>query len=131
MANTNRRSGTIYLRIDGTQYDARGSFTYSLGPPKREAIVGPDGVHGYKEMPQVPYIEGEIVDSRDLDLAALQGVTESTVTLEPRDGQERGGARCVVRGRRDGGHRGRQRPGPVRGLERGGDFLIIGLSRAA
>ena len=72
----------MLLRIDGTQYDARGSFTYSLGPPKREAIVGPDGVHGYKEMPQVPYIEGEIVDARDLDLAALQGVTEATVTLE-------------------------------------------------
>lgn len=82
MANTNRRSGTIYLRIDGTQYDARGSYTYSLGPPKREAIVGPDGVHGYKEMPQVPYIEGEIVDASDLDLAALQAVTEATVTLE-------------------------------------------------
>ena len=82
MANTNRRSGTIYLKIDGTQYDARGSYTYSLGPPKREAIVGPDGVHGYKEMPQVPYVEGEIVDARDLDLAALQGLTESTVTLE-------------------------------------------------
>lgn len=87
MANTNRRAGVLYLKIDGAQHDARGSYTYSLGPPKREAIVGADGVHGYKEMPQVPYIEGEITDARDLDLAALQALTESTVTLELANGK--------------------------------------------
>ena len=87
MANANRRSGVLYLRIDGVQYDARGSYTYSLGPPKREAIVGADGVHGYREMPQVPYVEGEITDARDLDVAALQGLTESTLTLELASGK--------------------------------------------
>lgn len=87
MANTNRRAGVLYLRIDGVQYDARGSYTYSLGPPKREAIVGADGVHGYREMPQVPYVEGEITDARDLDLAALQALTESTLTLELASGK--------------------------------------------
>ena len=87
MANRNRRAGVLYLRIDGTQYDARGSYTYSLGPPKREAIVGADGVHGYREMPQVPYVEGEITDARDLDVAALQGLTESTLTLELASGK--------------------------------------------
>lgn len=87
MANANRRAGVLYLRIDGVQYDARGSYTYSLGPPKREAIVGADGVHGYREMPQVPYVEGEITDARDLDVAALQGLTESTLTLELASGK--------------------------------------------
>ena len=49
--------------------------------------MGADGVHGYKEMPQVPYIEGEITDARGLDLAALQALTESTVTLELANGK--------------------------------------------
>ena len=32
-----------------------------------EAIVGSDGIHGYKEVPQVGFIEGEITDRSDLD----------------------------------------------------------------
>ena len=84
---TNRRAGTLYFRVDGTQYDARGSFTYRLGHPKREAIVGADRVHGYKEMPQAPFIEGEITDARDLHLATLQNITEATVTLELANGK--------------------------------------------
>ena len=87
MANANRRAGVLYFKVDGQQYDARGSFTYSLGSPKREAIVGPSGVYGYKEMPQAPYIEGEVTDARGLDVAALQGMTESTVTLEIANGK--------------------------------------------
>ena len=87
MANANRRAGVLYFRVDGRQYDARGSFSYNLGSPKREAIVGPSGVYGYKETPQAPYIEGEVVDARDLDVAALQSMTESTVTLELASGK--------------------------------------------
>ena len=87
MANENRHAGVLYFKVDGRQYDARGNFTYSLGPPKREAIVGPSGVYGYKEMPQAPYIEGEVVDARALDVAALQSVTEATVTIELANGK--------------------------------------------
>jgi len=83
----NKRAGIIYLKIDGEVYDAKGNFTYNLGRPKREMIVGADRVHGYKEMVQVPYIEGEITDKQDLDLAALLNLTDSTVTLELNNGK--------------------------------------------
>ena len=86
MANQ-RLSGLIYVRIDGVQRNATGSYTYNLGQPKREAIVGPDGIQGYKEMPQVPYIEGEITDQGDLDVAALQNITDGTITLELANGK--------------------------------------------
>lgn len=84
---TNRRGGIIFLKVNSTQYSAKGNFTYNLGIPKREAIVGSDEVHGYKETPQVPFIEGEITDKDDLDLAALLAAKDATVTLELANGK--------------------------------------------
>ncbi|MBK68024.1 MAG: phage tail protein [Rickettsiales bacterium] len=83
----NRRAGIVYIKVDGNQYDAKGNFEYNIGNNIREAIVGSDGVHGYKEMPQVPFIEGAITDSIDLDLKSLQQSDEATVTLELGNGK--------------------------------------------
>lgn len=84
MANgaNNRRAGRIYLKTDGFQQDAKGEFTYNLGNDLREAIIGADGVHGYKETPQVAFIEGAITDRNDLDLDAFAQSDHITVTLE-------------------------------------------------
>ena len=82
-----RRGGTITLQNNGQTYDAKGNFSYNLGRPKREAIIGEDGVHGYKEVPQVPYIEGEITDRKDLDLATLLTMTGATCTLQLANGK--------------------------------------------
>lgn len=76
-----RRAGLIQLQIDGEIQDAKGSFSYNLGRPKREAIVGADRVHGHKEMPQVAFIEGAITDRGTLDLASLTSGRDLTVTL--------------------------------------------------
>jgi hypothetical protein len=82
-----RRGGLISFSVNGVLYDAKGSFSYNLGRPAREAVVGSDAVHGYIERPQVPYIEGEITDRSTLDLAALVGTTDATVTLELANGK--------------------------------------------
>lgn len=76
-----RRAGLIQLQIGGEIQDAKGVFTYNLGLPKREAIPGSDGIHGYKETPQVAFIEGAITDRSTLDVAALARGTGLTVTL--------------------------------------------------
>lgn len=76
-----RRGGIIQLQVNGEVYRAKGNFTYNLGRPMREAIVGADVVHGYKEMPQVGFIEGEITDGADLSLDTLVSITQATVTL--------------------------------------------------
>lgn len=80
MANQ-RRAGTIEIKANGEIYDAVGSFSYNLGRVKREALVGSDKVHGYKETPQVPFIEGEIRDRGNLDLAAVVTAKDVTITL--------------------------------------------------
>jgi hypothetical protein len=74
--------GIITVRANGAPIRAKGSFTYNLGRPMREAVVGADGVHGYRETPQVAFIEGTTTDKGDLDLSALVGLTDATVMLE-------------------------------------------------
>lgn len=82
-----RRAGILYLKIDGAILDAKGNFTYNAGMPKREAIVGADTVHGYKETPQVAFIEGEITDRPDLNLKTLAALDDITATLELSNGK--------------------------------------------
>jgi hypothetical protein len=84
----NRRiGGIIFLKVDGQLYQAKGNFTYNLGSPKREALIGADGVHGFKETIQVPYVEGAISDSDELDLSKLTTIRDATVTLELANGK--------------------------------------------
>jgi hypothetical protein len=83
----NRRAGTLSLKVNGVIHNAKGNFTYDLGAPKREAIVGPDGVHGYKEEHKAPFIEGAITDRGDLDLAALFKLDGALITLELANGK--------------------------------------------
>lgn len=69
------------------QYEAKGAFTYNLGSPNRDAIVGHDGTHGFKELPQVAFLEGEFTDRGDLDLKTLQSIEDATITLELANGK--------------------------------------------
>jgi hypothetical protein len=78
----NARAGVIWLKIDGQQLEAKGSFTIQPGAYKREAIVGADGIHDYKVTPQVASIEGAITDNKDLDTNKIRNATNVTVTLE-------------------------------------------------
>lgn len=82
-----RRGGIIQVQIDGEVVDAKGNFGYNLGRPAREAIVGVDRVHGFKETPQVAFIEGEITDRGSLDLAKLVTIEGATVTLSLANGK--------------------------------------------
>ena len=82
-----RRGGIIQLQVSGELQDAKGDFTYNIGRPKREAIIGADVVHGYKETPQVAFIEGEITDRGTLDLEKLVNMVDATVTLELANGK--------------------------------------------
>jgi len=77
-----RVAGLIEVKTsEGGKIRAKGNFTYNLGRPKRTAVVGADGVHGYKEEPQVAFVEGALTDGADVDLVALVTGTGLTVTL--------------------------------------------------
>lgn len=88
MANTtNRIAGTAFLAIDGTSYLARGEFSYSPALVERESVPGIDTIHGYIEKPYVPFIEGTLTNSGGLDVAAINAMTDVTVTLELANGK--------------------------------------------
>jgi len=82
-----RVGGIIFVNVDGAQYRAKGSWTYNIGQGKREGIVGADGVHGYKEMPQIPFIEGSITDDPNISLENFLNTTEATIVLELANGK--------------------------------------------
>lgn len=82
-----RRAGIIQLKVTGEIQDAKGAFTYGFGKPKREAIIGSDRVHGFKETPQAPYIEGAITDRGNLNVEDLVSGEGLTITLALANGK--------------------------------------------
>ena len=73
--------GTLNARVDGATVSAKGDWTYNTGQAKREQVVGIDGVHGYREMPQVPFVEGMTSDIAGVDLEALKNARDVPVEL--------------------------------------------------
>lgn len=82
-----RLGGTIEFKMDGEQYLVKGEFTYNLGIPKRETIIGKDGTHGYKEVQQESMCEGSISDHADLDLEKFFKAEAFTSTLKLSNGK--------------------------------------------
>jgi len=80
-------AGIIEFKINGEIQQAKGNFTYNLGKPKVEPIIGADGVHGFKGLPQAPKIEGEITDRADLDVEAFVTIRNATITLSLSNGK--------------------------------------------
>lgn len=85
---TQRLAGFIQLQTNGEIQDARGDFSYNLGQRKREAMQTADGrTVGYKETPQTPFIEGELIDRGDLDVEELVNGKDLTITLKLASGK--------------------------------------------
>lgn len=81
-----RFAGIAFVKVNGTQYPLKGSFTVSPSRYEREGIAGQDRVHGYKEMPRVPFIEGDISTVPGLSIEDLEAITDATVTAELSNG---------------------------------------------
>jgi Phage tail tube protein len=77
-----RFAGIAFLSVDGNQLALRGNFTVSPSAVERTMIAGQDGVHGYQELPRVPYIEADLSTVPGLSLEALLTETDSTVIAQ-------------------------------------------------
>lgn len=87
MAAMNRIGGVAYLKIDGRQYPLRGKWKTNLMPTKREGIAGQDYTHGYKEMPRVAFISGDVSYMAGISIEDLPKITDATITLELANGK--------------------------------------------
>jgi len=81
-----RFAGIAYLYVGSNMLALRGNFTVSPSPVERTMIAGQDGVHGFQELPRVPYIEGDVSTLPDMRLEDLDGQTDVTVVAQLANG---------------------------------------------
>ena len=84
---SNRLSGTLFIAMDGEILEAAGEGTYSLGGEVRETLTGHDRVHGYKALPQAPFLQWDIRDRGDLDVARIRAADAVELTLQLANGK--------------------------------------------
>jgi hypothetical protein len=75
-------AGTAFLKVDSSQYPLKGNLTVSASKVERTGIAGQDYVHGYQELPRVPYIEGDVSTLPEVSTEFLESVINGTVTAE-------------------------------------------------
>ena len=80
--------GRAFVRVNGqTLASLPGSAKLSPGGVERTPVVGDFGYLGYSEKPVHGEIECEIAVFADTDLAALNTVTDASITFEGDNGQ--------------------------------------------
>jgi len=81
------QNGVVSLRSGGDVIRVKGPVSYSLGGKMREEVMGQTGVLGFKVVPAPPFVEFASMDAADVDLEALQGVVDTTITLQLENGK--------------------------------------------
>ncbi|MBU1610336.1 MAG: phage tail tube protein [Proteobacteria bacterium] len=86
--STNRQAGVFFVKINGEVVSAKGEFTFGGDNSKREGMVDESGtVVGYKETPQLPFIEGAIFDLSSTDSDAIKALDGCTVSVQLANGK--------------------------------------------
>ena len=83
-----RVAGIAYLTVGANQMSVRGNFTVSPATVARTMRAGQDGIHGYQELPRVPYIECDVTTVRDLNLVDLEAQVNTTVVAQLANGKQ-------------------------------------------
>ena len=84
----NRIGGIAYCQVNGELIPIEGAWSYNLGRNKREAMLGSSGMAGYKETPQVPFLEGKALHKRSFNLEAILAMTGGTISFLLPNGDE-------------------------------------------
>ena len=82
-----RIAGVGSLTIDGRQVAVRANLTVSPDPVERTMLAGQDRVHGYQELPRVPFIEADLSLDVQLAIEDLVLMVDVTVIAELADGR--------------------------------------------
>ena len=74
-----RIAGIAQLFVNGVLVALRGNFMVSPSSIERTMLAGQDRVHGYQELPRVPFIEGDISTMPDVPLSTFEQQTSTQV----------------------------------------------------
>jgi uncharacterized protein YlzI (FlbEa/FlbD family) len=83
---SNRFAGVAYWSVDGRQLAVRGNLEVMPSRYDRTGIAGQDAVHGYSELPVVPYIAGDVSTLEGTSVENIDAVTDATITVEMANG---------------------------------------------
>ena len=95
---TKQAGGTAIFRIDGTQYQLRGSVKIMTMEKDRKAFRGMDGSFGFTESYTPSKFECEVTDSGGLSIKAFENFTNEYVTFELGNGKTYGMTSAVATG---------------------------------
>lgn len=95
MATTDSKllAGTASITVAGTSYLLEGAFKYSPSSVKREALLGMDGFHGWKETPVTGSISCSLRDTGNLTVADFNAMRSVTVSATLANGKTVVGSR--------------------------------------
>jgi hypothetical protein len=79
-------AGVAHLSVGNVMLALRGNFTVSHSMVERTMLAGQDGIHGYQELPRVPYMEADISTVPNFDIQTLDGQTDVTVLAQLANG---------------------------------------------
>ncbi|MDR2390912.1 MAG: phage tail tube protein [Planctomycetota bacterium] len=82
MAHPRRVAGIIFVKIDGEQVPARGSFEFRLSGVQNETVDNADGTTGIGGAFHGGYIKGTLSNYNSIDLRKFREMEGVTVTLE-------------------------------------------------
>jgi hypothetical protein len=81
-----RIAGIAFWMVDGVQLAVRGNLEVVPSRQERTGIAGQDSVHGYSELPIVPYISGDVSTIPGTSVEDIDAITDSTITAELANG---------------------------------------------
>lgn len=82
-----RLAGVAAFTIDGATWNVVGELEYSPTTVVRETLKGQSAVEGYSEMPTQGYISATLRDQGGASIAALNGITASTIIAQLANGK--------------------------------------------
>jgi hypothetical protein len=83
----NLLAGSSSLSVNGVTYQLEGSLKYSPSTVKRETLMGPDGLHGFKETPVAGYMAFSLRDAGSLTVADFNAMRDALVVAQLANGK--------------------------------------------
>jgi len=77
-----RFAGVALVKVDGRNIPLRGNLTVSPNSVERNMIAGQDAVHGYQELPRVPYIELDMSTLPEVEIEDIEAQVNVTVVAQ-------------------------------------------------
>ena len=82
-----RVAGICYIKVDGTQLEVKGGVECPLTSTAKEAVMGLNGVAGYKETAKRPFVKVSAIFTADFPISTLANGSNMTVTVEMANGK--------------------------------------------